>query len=357
MADLGDYERRFRRAGLPLFIEDYTASGDVFTRAAPLLALVFMGELFGAIDLDWSVWANLAAGLGGLTILVAGFAMVNRLRGRPPWSLPEDVGPPELAAFVLVPAVLPAIFGGQWLSALVTAVANGLLLVAVYAIVGYGLFSIVRWASRRLLAQLGASLDLLTRAVPLLLVFANVLFLTNELWQVAETLPSPFLVLTVVLLVSIDLAFLLTRIPREVRALEQEAGGEGPPLNLRQRVNVGLVMLVSQLLQVIVVGAAIAAFFIVLGALLVNADVRETFMGTTGEVLVDFRLFGEPVEITRELVRVSVGIALFSGVYWSVAVLTDASYREEFLAELTREMRETFRQRAEYLQLRGAPTA
>jgi hypothetical protein len=354
VADLRDYERRFRRAGLPLFIEDYTATEDVFTRAAPLLALVFVGEMLGAIDLDWSVWANLGAAVGGLCILLLAFAGVNRLRGRPLWSLPQDVAVPELVAFVLIPAVLPAIFGGQWRSALVTAAGNALLLAVVYGVVGYGLLSIVRWASLRLLTQLRASLELLTRAVPLLLVFANVLFLTNELWQVAETAPPAFVVMTVLLLVSIGLAFLLTRIPREVRALERDAGGEGPPLNLRQRINVGLVMLVSQLLQVIVVGAAIAAFFIVLGALLVNADVRETFMGTTGHVLLEFDLFGEPVEITRELVRVSVGIALFSGVYWSVAVLTESTYREEFLAELTREMRETFTERAEYLKLRAA---
>ena len=35
---LAAYERRFRRAGLPLLIEDYSPYEDVFTRAVPLLA-------------------------------------------------------------------------------------------------------------------------------------------------------------------------------------------------------------------------------------------------------------------------------------------------------------------------------
>jgi hypothetical protein len=35
-------------------------------------------------------------------------------------------------------------------------------------------------------------------------------------------------------------------------------------------------------------------------------------------------------------------------------MLTDDVYRREFLDELTGEMRETFRARAEYLRLRGA---
>jgi hypothetical protein len=34
--DVRAYERRFRRAGLPLFIEDFRASTDVFNRVAPL---------------------------------------------------------------------------------------------------------------------------------------------------------------------------------------------------------------------------------------------------------------------------------------------------------------------------------
>ena len=63
---LADYEHGFRRAGLPLLIEGFSASTDVFNRAAPLLALVFLGEMLGAIQLDWSLLGNIAAALGGL---------------------------------------------------------------------------------------------------------------------------------------------------------------------------------------------------------------------------------------------------------------------------------------------------
>jgi hypothetical protein len=40
------------------------------------------------------------------------------------------------------------------------------LLALIYAVVGYGLLSIVRWAMARLLSQLASSLTLLTRAIP-----------------------------------------------------------------------------------------------------------------------------------------------------------------------------------------------
>ena len=52
MQDVEAYERRFRRAGLPLFIAGYSAREDVWTRAFPLLAIVFLGEVLGAIDLE-----------------------------------------------------------------------------------------------------------------------------------------------------------------------------------------------------------------------------------------------------------------------------------------------------------------
>jgi hypothetical protein len=45
----------------------------------------------------------------------------------------------------------------------------------------------------------------------------------------------------------------------------------------------------------------------------------------------------------------------FSGFYFAVAMLTDSTYREEFLEELSEEMRQSFRARAEYLRLRAGP--
>jgi hypothetical protein len=356
-ADLGDYERRFRRAGLPLFIEDYSAREDVWTRAAPLLALVFTGEMLGAIDLDWSFLANLAAALGGLAILLGAFGLLNLLRGRSFWSLPEDVGPAELGAFVLVPAVLPLIFGGQWGSALVTAAANLLLLALAFAVIRYGLLAIVRWTGVRVFDQLSASLTVLSRAVPLLLVFALVLFINTEMWQVFSTMPDAFLILVGGLFVLTGSVFVAVQLPREVRELEEGAGSAGPPLEMRQRFNVGLVMFVSQALQILVVSLAIGAFFVVFGALAVGPDVREAWEVERENAVLRLTLFGEQIQVTEALLRVSGGIAAFSGLYYAIAVLTDSTYREEFRDDLTHEMADSFAARAEYLQRREAQVA
>jgi hypothetical protein len=329
----------------------------VFTRAAPLIALVFIGEVVGAIDLKWSVLENVLATAGALLALLVAFGLINHLRGRPFRSVPDTVDTPELIAFVVLPALLPLIFNGQVTSAVVTMAGNALLLLVIYGVFGYRLLSIVRWAGGRLASQLVASLELLTRALPLLLVFANVLFLTSELWVVAHTVPTSFAVMTMVLLLGLVGAFLLARVPREVRSLERDAAVEAPPLRARERANVGLVMIVSQALQVAVVSVAVGAFFIVLGLLLVNGSVRQYLMNSNGHVLFGFHMLGHKVEMTRELIRVSVGIAAFSGLYYAVTVLTDSTYREEFLDELTDEMRETFKARAAYLTARGGSGA
>jgi hypothetical protein len=351
MDDLAGYERRFRRAGLPLFIAGYTATDDVFTRAAPLLALVFIGELLGALNFEWSVLANLGAAAGGLAILLGAFGLLNRARRRPFWSPPDTVGPVELAAFVLLPAALPLIFGGQVTSAAVTAGANLTLLLLFWLGFGFALFSIVRWAATRIFQELAASFAALSRAVPLLLIFAVVLFVNTEMWQVFATVPEAFLAVIGVLLVALGTVFLVARLPREVRELERGVGGGGPPLTRGERINVGLVMFVSQALQVLVVTAAVGAFFVAFGALAVGPEVRESWIGSTGDALVRLHVLGERLTVTEELLRVSGGIAGFSGLYYAIAVLTDSTYREEFLEELTAQMRATFAARAEYRRL------
>lgn len=358
MDDLAGFERSFRRAGLPLLIEDYSAREDIFTRAVPLLGLVFIVEVLGAIKLDWPLAANLAAIAGGLAIVLGAFAALNRSRGRPALARPDEVGAAELATFVFVPALLPLIFGFQPLSAAVTAAGNAILLVVVYLVVGFGVLSIVSWAAARLLGQLAASLLLLARALPLLLIFALVLFLTTEMWQVSASVSRQALVAIGLLFVGFGAVFLVARLPREVGELEREAGGGGPPLSDRQRLNVGLVLFISQALQVLVVSLAIALFFVLFGLLAIQPEVRDAWIGSNGaNVLVSFHALGERVELSEELLRVSGAIAAFSGLYYAIAVLTDSTYREEFLEELTGQMRVTFRNRADYLKLRAATRA
>jgi hypothetical protein len=152
-------------------------------------------------------------------------------------------------------------------------------------------------------------------------------------------------------MVAAGVLFLALRLPREISSLEAEVQAEtgGPPLDRRERVNVGLVFFVSQSLQVLTVTLAVGVFFVAFGLLTVELPLMETWVGRKPNVIAE--LGG--VQVTSELLQVAGAIAALSGLYYTIAVLTDSTYREEFLTELTEEMRGSFVARVAYLRALG----
>ena len=175
---------------------------------------------------------------------------------------------------MFLPALLPLVFGGQVESAVGTAIANALLLLLVYAVVGFRLDATARHATVGLLSQFAISVAALTKAIPLLLLFALVLFINTEMWQVLSTMPPAFLAAASGVLVAFGGLFLLAQLPAEVRRLE-ETSGAGRPLSRGQRLNVGLLLLARQSLQVLLVSAAMGAYYVAFGALAVGPSVRR----------------------------------------------------------------------------------
>jgi hypothetical protein len=357
VARIAELERGFRRDGLPNLILDFSAAEDIFTRAIPFLTLVFVLEVVSATDLE-AGWANLLLALGGAAILFGAFGLLNLARGRRFWSVPPRVGTPELAAFVVLAGLLPIVFSQQFLFGFNTMVANATLLLLVYVVIGFGLVSIVRWAGARFFHQLGASVTVLVRAVPLLLFFSLVMFFTTEIWQVFST-PGPGAFWTAMaLFVTLAMVFLAVRLPGVVREVQGESAVGDVPLRREERLNLAAVALISEMLQVTFVSAAIWLFYVVLGSLLVNASVREAWLLQPDEVLVTIAWFGDQVQVSEPLLRVATGVAAFVGLYYAVTILVDAAYRDQFVDSLSRELRDTFRRRSEYLELqrrRGVP--
>ncbi|GAA1551421.1 hypothetical protein [Kribbella lupini] len=350
--ELVKYEQRFRRAGLPLFIEDFSPTHDIFARATPVLALVFLAEVLGAIELTWHWWQNALAVLGGLAVLIGGFGLLNGMRGRPFWSFPTRFGTPELAVFVLLPALLPVVSHFQWKQFLGVAVSNLVLLGLVYVVVGYGLIGTTIWGVRRLASELANSLASLIRALPLLLVFSLVLFVNTEMWQVFAGMPIAFIVLSAIAFALLSDLFLVLRLPQELDKIERDAG-TGPPLRRIQRLNLSISLVVRQWMQVLVVSAGVGAFFVAFGMLAISEKIYTGWGVETGSWSYTFDLLGHPVLISAALVKVAVGIANFTGLYYSISLMTDATYRTEFLDNVTDELRTLFTARAEYLELRS----
>jgi hypothetical protein len=375
-------ERWFLRRGLPHFIEDYSARRDVFARTLPALTIVFLFEVVNAPKRSFPIWLDVLAVLGGLAILVGAFVGVNLLRDRRPLQRPDEVGPVEMAMFVVVPTLIPIVFGQQYASAAITAVVNAALLGLVYLTTSYGVVPTVRWGVGKLAVQFEAIVALLVRALPLLALVVTFFFLTAEVWQSAGITTGPAYATVIGLFVLVGLLFVLLRMPSELRELGSFAtwadvgalvrgtpaapwfDDDGDPtaareLSRRQRLNVVLVVLFSQAVQIVIVSVAVGVFFTVLGLLLVP---RETVASWTGvepdalHVLVSWHLGGRELVITEPTLRVAGFITAFAGLQFTMNLLTDPTYRAEFREEVVAEIRQAFAVRAVYLDRRSPST-
>jgi hypothetical protein len=365
-------EAWFVSRGVPHFIAGYSAARDVLTRAVPLLTFVFVAEVFGAANLAWPWWANALAVLGGLAILLAAWVGANALRHRPLLARPASVGAPEIAVFVLVPALLPLAFGGQFVSAAVTATANLVILGAIYVGTSYAVVPMLRWAFIRFGRQVGDILRLLVRALPLLLLFVTFLFLQNEVWQTTADLFGPWYPILLGSLGLLAVLFLATRLPREVGRLArftsaEEIAGlvrgtpiepalatapatiEEPRMSRRQRGNVFLVALFSQGLQIVLVSVLIGIVMVAFGMITVSPELASSWTGEPVHEVASFELFGRNLVLTQEMLRVAGFLAAFSAMYVTVSAVNDEAYRAEFYDELAAELRQAFAVRAVYL--------
>ena len=368
-------ERWFLKRGIPHFIDRYSASQDVFTRALPILVFVFLVEVFGAGKLGWPWWANRLAEVGGLVLLIVAWAVVNRARGRRTFAPPERVGAVELAVFVLVPALLPIVFGGEVGDAGWTVLGNLAILGAVYVITSYGLVPMSRWAAGRLIVQFGETLRLFTRGLPLLLVAFTFLFINAEVWEVAGTLSWVRLGTILGLFGLLGAGFMISRLPRELGPLARFEGreevvplldgspAEGLPVpdptatprpTARQWGNAGLVVLFTQGLRVAFAAALIGGFFVVFGTLAIDPGTIGSWIGGDPQALATIGFFGSELVMTMEVIRVSSFLAGFAGLYFSVYLGTDPTFREEFFEDVRTELRESFAVRVVYLGLTGS---
>ena len=280
---------------------------------------------------------------------------MNVLQGRPARAIPQRIGKTELAAFVILPALLPLIFGGQVGSAATTIGANLLLLALIYAVFVYGLLAILRWVFARLAGQLRSSLGLLANAVPLLAIFALLSFASQEMWQIFGTLSAFAYFCTIGLFVAAR-----QRLPRRARpGRDPAAGARG------ERRRAAAVALAADqrrpgpVRQPGGAGALRERLHRRLLRPLRDAGDRRGGAAPRGSATGphaghDLASAAISFELTSELLRVAGGLAAFSGFYFAVAMLTDSTYREEFLAELTEEMGTSFRARVAYLRLRAA---
>jgi hypothetical protein len=294
---------------------------------------------------------------------------------------PRRVVPLLLATAVLAGAVVAALavgdnerFAPATLWTLVGLVATW------YALSALEARSIVAWALARTFGSLWTLLPMMTRALPMLLVFVTFLFINAEVWEVASWLETGDLWLVALLFGTMAAAFLLVRLPEEVdrtdddvdEALLRQATAGTPLERVAQelvddpdadpasyaevggyeRWNLILVLVVIQATQVLLLAVTVFAFFMLFGSLIMQPEIVETWTGGEPDSIPFLEGIRYLDNISAELVKVSVFLAAFSSLYLTVSTVTDETYREQFFGSVLHEMERAVGVRAVYLALR-----
>jgi hypothetical protein len=247
---------------------------------------------------------------------------------------------------------------------------TAIVVLLLYALTTLRAWSVARWALRRTLRSLGQLFPLVTRALPLLLLFVTFLFINAEVWQVAASLNGSVMWLTVALFTAITVGFLLVRLPEELDVFDDEldnaavlSGCRGTPLEPwarehlaadgglqagddrlagLQKANLVLVLLIVQIVQVLLLALAVFVFFVAFGLLVMDADTIRSWTGESVHALPSLD------RANTELLKVSVFLAAFSGLYFTVYAVTDEVYRKQFFTSIIRELERSVCARAAY---------
>ena len=373
-------ERWLVRRGAPHVIVDYSATRDVLNRAAPLLTLIFLAELTSGPSLRFSWWQNALAFLGAVAIALTGVAVVNRMRGRRSLQIPDRFGGLEIAAFLVVPPIIPLVIGGQVAQAVTLLAVNVAILVLVYFVTSYAVLPMALWSLRVIAAQMRNVAVVVGRTMPTLLLFSIFMFLNAEMWKVSAEIPTPFFLGVVALFVALGSGFLVLRLPHDIVALARFASWaevradcagtpalaavptddvqltEPAPLRRTERFNVALMLFVSQGLQALLVSLIVTGFYVLLGLLTVGAPTFAQWVGRDAVPLgPTLAAFGGDIFVTRELLVTAAFIGTVGGLQFLVTALTDSTYRAEFFGVVERELREIFAVRTVYLAGLASP--
>jgi hypothetical protein len=234
-------------------------------------------------------------------------------------------------------------------------------------VTSYGLAPLAFRAIGHALADMRGSLQLQGRAMPTLLFVTFFLFFTSELWQLMNHLAWARLVLVLVLFAAVTVLATSARLRGEIDQFEQDlspqrlasacAGtplssqtGHAPPtppsLTARQETNLLMVLVARQLVQAVVVGLGLFAFFIILGLIVVDQPIAVAWIGAQPQ-----RSVWAPF-LPVALLRAAALLAGFGSMYFAITTMTQKEYRQEFFEPVISEVERTLAVRAVYLDIR-----
>jgi sterol desaturase/sphingolipid hydroxylase (fatty acid hydroxylase superfamily) len=370
-----EVERWFVSRGVPQLIQGYGDEQRLDARATPLIAgWIALGTVLWWANRDGASPARNAITIAlSLVFMASVYVVVSRLRGRRLLERPRTWDLADIATFGVLPGIPAAVVHGPAAGAF--AVGNALLGIgAIYLVIVFGIPEIAMWAVHRVGSQLEQIVRLIARTLPLLLILVVFLLFSAEIWEAAHALDGREILIVLALLTLIAVLLILTTFQSEIQRIEarsdwsvfaaearstpaealfqrlpREAPEPPPPFRGRERANLTLLVVVSQLVQSIFVGLVVAGFLVIFGLIAIPAVVQESWIGDSVRVLGRFEFLGEPRTASGELVAVASLLGAITGLYFTGLALTDAAYRSEYFAHVVAEVEQIASVRAVYL--------
>jgi hypothetical protein len=281
---------------------------------------------------------------------------------------------PLAAAAVLVGLALGGVLA--WLSGDPAVAPAILLTLGLGGFVVYGLTAlrarpILTYALSQTGSSLGRLLPMATRALPLLLVFMTFLFINAEVWMMSAYLDGAALWVTVLLFTVLGVLFFVTRLPEEIERADDDLDDarvvlvcRGTPIESEaarlaqhkgllaqeshvvryERANLTLVLVITQLVQVLLLSLSVFLFFLVFGSITMQQEIVEAWVVDAGVHNLDWL-----PNLSVELLQVSTFLASFAGLYFTVFAVTDDTYRNEFFTGVVDELERAIAVRAAYV--------
>jgi hypothetical protein len=390
-------ETWFRRRGLPTVVRRKVRGTGLLPRATPVLVFLLLfdplvtwiGHQLAKLGVNTDntpyVLGLLALSVATLVVPFVVSWLVSRVLRRLGERTRLVVG---IAVLALSAAVLPVV---KWsvgqvknLPATIAVDAGSALVVLLVVYVGAG--SVLGWALRAAIRQISAVGTLASRALPLLMLFLLFGFFTPEIWQVADKLETGghrtnlwvvigfFVVFGSLFLISIlrdegreilikhraantrDYVALLWKTPLDGLVPDNDDAVRNFPLKRTEKANLALVVFFAQASQALVFSVVVFWFFIVFGLISIDSSVAASWLGHP--MSPSGKLFTLPLPgISDEMIRVSLFLAGFSGMYFAASIATDSTYRKSFFEPLLADVAMSLAARDVYLTLHGQPVA
>jgi len=363
-------ERWFLVRGLPAVLRPGRLVRGLWPRSAPALAAfavlmassVLLVTTTGKYTINIDGPPNRAEWfvLAGVVLVLPAAALVGWLAARVD-SVRKRTVVSTAAAVVIA---LGGVLGGPSPRPILNLTLEAVVVAIILLCTATGIGSIAGWAIRETTSNLALMGHLFVRALPVVLLTVLVFF-NSYVWLMAATVSRSRLWLALLFLFGIAAVFLVSGTFERVRPILQpdakkpddaqrltdtpfEAMPDRPrriPLSASERVNVAIVLALSQIVQVMTVATVTALIFFVLGLILLSPELLAEWTRNGSS---DGQILGMTFPVPQALIQITMFLAALTFMYLSARTFTDTEQRTRFLDPLVDDLRLTLVARDRY---------